>query len=649
MWLKNILKNKWILLLGIILFATTAGYSQIPEITVIYPRPGQIVTAVDSTFIFGHLSENLPCKPKEAVLRINGLPVEVHRDGGFIAFLPVSPGLFTFKIDAYLKKDFENTEKSRFPEAIASTALDVYIPEPLRSLPDDTLQIAGDYRPPSGNLTLTAGDMLTVAFLGTPGMIGWFSIDGVVDSIPVSETAPGQQPYWGEHVFGVGDVPDSLLIRGLYTGYYIVPPDVSAADVKINYHLTPNKKKILDSLMAMVFPMNILEVHKKISLCDKITAQSGYTVSLNPPDYPFTVLFTDSVQILRHGPRRGYFSCFQPAGVQALVVAREGDWYRARLSQTQYAWINKNAVKVLPRGIMPPESYLKSIRTYNFKDRLLIECPLSGQHPFRIIEDDKRTLRIQLFGVTSDTDWIRYDFSDSLIDIMTWSQPEKNLYEIRLELRRDIWGYDTYYEGNTFYFQLNKAPHDTRRLKGKTVVIDPGHSQDPGAIGPTGYTEDRANLGIALVLKDMLKASGVKVVMTREDDRHLPLYERPVIAKKNKADLFISIHNNALPDGVNPFINNGVSTYYYHPHSMTLARCIQAELLKTTGQADYGLYHGNLAVNRPTQYPAVLVECSFIILPEQEARLKTYKFRKQIATAIIKGIENFLEDYDHER
>jgi N-acetylmuramoyl-L-alanine amidase len=136
--------------------------------------------------------------------------------------------------------------------------------------------------------------------------------------------------------------------------------------------------------------------------------------------------------------------------------------------------------------------------------------------------------------------------------------------------------------------------------------------------------------------------------MTRSDNSPVPLYVRPVIAKQYDADLFISIHNNALPDGVNPFENNGTSSYYYHPHSINLAKQIHRQMIKETGLDDYGLYHGNLAVNRPTQYPAVLVECAFMILPEQEALIKNKKFHKKVAKAITTGIETFLKEYDHD-
>jgi len=179
-------------------------------------------------------------------------------------------------------------------------------------------------------------------------------------------------------------------------------------------------------------------------------------------------------------------------------------------------------------------------------------------------------------------------------------------------------------------------------------VIDPGHSSDPGAIGPTGYTEAEANLGISLQLQKELEKRGAIVIMTRDDTSHVDLYARPAIAKLAGADLFVSVHNNALPDGVNPWANNGTSSYYYHPHSLSLAREIHARMIDATKLPDHGLFHGNLAVLRPTQYPAVLVECAFMLIPEQETALKGEDFRKKVAKAIREGIEQFLKRYERE-
>lgn len=115
-------------------------------------------------------------------------------------------------------------------------------------------------------------------------------------------------------------------------------------------------------------------------------------------------------------------------------------------------------------------------------------------------------------------------------------------------------------------------------------------------MGPTGLREKDANLAIALELKRALEDRRALVLMTRSDDSGVALYDRPRIAKGFDPDVFISVHNNALPDGVNPFFNNGSSTFYYHPHSQELAADVQRHLVKATGLPDYGLYHGNFAV-----------------------------------------------------
>ncbi len=619
---------------------------QQPLIKVIYPKPYQVVTASDSMFILGHL-ENVG-SDWIAKLKINESPIKLHSQNQFLAFVPIQPDSFTFVLVAELTP--KKSQAGLEPISITSQVR-VYIPPPIRNIPLDTMVIAKEYNPPKGDLVLTAGDELFVSFLGTPVHRAWFSIPGVVDSAPMSETRPQNQTYWGEAVFGAGAVPESLLVQGNYTGFWTVPQNARIDTAHIVYHLAPpHPVAILAKLLTSPNDTVASKLSKYLMLkkIPSVSSNSSYRVTLNSPDYPFTVRFVDSVQTVRHGPMKGYQSIFQPKDIEALVVGAEGDWHKIQLSKMQFGWVHDTSIERLGPGIRPPVSYLKTIRAGSTGNKLVLELPLSGKHPFKLIEDDRNTLRLQLFGVITDTDWIRYESDDSLVDLITWSQPEEGLYEIKIELNEKIWGYDTYYQGNTFILELRKPPDNVKSIRGKVIVIDPGHSADPGSIGPTGYTEAEANLGIALALKNKLESRGAKVIMTRMDQSHVPLYERPIIAKLNGADLFVSVHNNALPDGVNPYTNNGTSTYYYHPHSIDLGRAIHKEMLKATALPDHGFYHGNLAVNRPTQYPAVLVECAFMIIPEQEAMLKTDAFRRKVADAITRGIENFLKDFDRE-
>jgi len=619
-----------ILIIAFMTFALAVNAEQ-PSIKVIYPKKGATIGAVDSTFIFGSVTPG-------SNLIINGMQIPVHEDGGYLAFLPLVPGSFNFEIEASNGMD---TSRLVWP---------VNVPEPIRSFSYDSLRIT-DRTQTLGNKVLSVGDQLRVEIQATPGCMAYFSIPGYTDSMPMAETAPRIQPYWGESVFGTGAVPESLKIKGIYSGFLDIDQRQITDSTRIIFHLrAPGFLEIWGRTISRTIDdldFKSLELLKYGNT--EITDSSRFYVSINSEDFPRLVEFTDSVQIIRVGPRSGYLSVFQPAGVKALAVGREGEWLKLILSETREGWVNINSVKFLKPGLPAPQSKLRSIRTFSNEQNLTVELPLSDRHPFRIEEIDERTVVIYIYGVTSDTDWIRYDFEDKDLMLATWKQEEPLLYSLKFNFKSPIWGYNAYYSGNILKLQFNKAPHDIDRLKDKMIVIDPGHSADPGAIGPTGLTEAEANLNIALELRRELVKRGARVVMTREDMSDVALYDRTKIAVAFDADLFISIHNNALPDGVNPFVNNGVSTYYYHPHSIELARAIQRELLKNLKLNDYGLYHGNLAVNRPTQYPAVLVECAFIILPEQEAMLKSDKFREKVARAIRKGIEKFLEEYEDEQ
>jgi N-acetylmuramoyl-L-alanine amidase len=103
----------------------------------------------------------------------------------------------------------------------------------------------------------------------------------------------------------------------------------------------------------------------------------------------------------------------------------------------------------------------------------------------------------------------------------------------------------------------------------------------------------------------------------------------------------VSIHLNALPDGVNPFTVHGTGTYYFTPHSELLARFVQSGMVRYMGLRDLGVYYDNLAVLRPSWMPAVLCEGAFIMIPEQEAALRTPEFQDAYASGVAEGLERY--------
>jgi N-acetylmuramoyl-L-alanine amidase len=106
----------------------------------------------------------------------------------------------------------------------------------------------------------------------------------------------------------------------------------------------------------------------------------------------------------------------------------------------------------------------------------------------------------------------------------------------------------------------------------------------------------------------------------------------------------VSLHNNAFPDGVDPFANNGTTSFFNAPQSLGLARAAQRELLRELGLRDLGIALADLALVRTTWMPSVLTETMFLMIPEQEAALRDPAAQDRIARAHLRAIESFLRE-----
>ncbi|NOZ21706.1 MAG: hypothetical protein GXP25_11550 [Planctomycetes bacterium] len=221
------------------------------------------------------------------------------------------------------------------------------------------------------------------------------------------------------------------------------------------------------------------------------------------------------------------------------------------------------------------------------------------------------------------------------------------------------------------------------------VVIDPGHGgKDPGALGCYGVKEKNVVLAIGLELKRILASKKLDVVMTREDDTFISLDDRPMIANRERADLFISIHANASRSSG----AHGFETYYvedrgpystiarglmaariadpspkaigceavlssvakaivfcalmeeYRIESYELARCIQSSLGGVLSTENRGAKTNHpLRVLRKSHCPGVLVEIGFVTNPGTARRLQNPRHIHKIAEGIADGIMKFVK------
>ena len=181
------------------------------------------------------------------------------------------------------------------------------------------------------------------------------------------------------------------------------------------------------------------------------------------------------------------------------------------------------------------------------------------------------------------------------------------------------------------------GPDDVTR---PLVVIDAGHGgRDPGAVGH-GLREKDVTLGLALALKDaLLKQGGIRVALTREDDRLLALAERPEIARRMGADLFVSIHADSAGEE-SPVSGASVYTLSTKASSAAAARFARRENdadrlngLSIEGQSQaVSAILIDLSQRRAQQESA---EFAGLILREGEGRLEFHPGPRRSADLVV--------------
>lgn len=188
-----------------------------------------------------------------------------------------------------------------------------------------------------------------------------------------------------------------------------------------------------------------------------------------------------------------------------------------------------------------------------------------------------------------------------------------------------------------------------------TVVIDAGHGgADPGKVGINKAEEKDINLKIAKKVKKILEKKGIKVIMTREDDTMLAknrngskkvqdMKERVKLINGAVPEFAVSIHQNSYHDEA----IHGAQVFYYKHSSEgeQLAAVMQKALLsidkdnRRQPKADDTYY-----LLKRTEVPTIIVECGFLSNPEEAEKLVTDEYQKQVAEAIVKGIEACMKD-----
>jgi N-acetylmuramoyl-L-alanine amidase len=227
------------------------------------------------------------------------------------------------------------------------------------------------------------------------------------------------------------------------------------------------------------------------------------------------------------------------------------------------------------------------------------------------------------------------------------------------------------------------------RNKVQVVVIDPGHGgKDPGAVGNIIKEKDVV-LDIALKLGKYIEENfdDVKVIYTRKTDVFVELHERAQIANDAKADLFISIHANAVsksralgtetfvigrskddenfelakkensvillednyetkyqgfdPNSIDSYIIFSVMQKTYQGHSLAMAKMVQDEFEQRAKRVNRGVKQAGFVVLWRTTMPSILVETGFLTHPDEEKYLASEEGKDYLASAMLRAFRQY--------
>ncbi|HEX9939085.1 MAG TPA: N-acetylmuramoyl-L-alanine amidase [Longimicrobium sp.] len=583
-------------------------------IDVVYPAEGAALTAADSNFIFGSVGNG------QARLTINGQPVEVAANGAFLGFLPVpANGVYDIVAEVRSGGQTQQAQQRR------SVRVPVRQEPPAAGGP---LSIVAGSVTPSGALTVAEGEPVTVRFRATPGASARLLLaDG--SSVPLVERRVAERSTGFQQDAAqpreLAEYAGTLAPRAAISTADGAAPTVAAVDARAGravIQLVRGRDTLRMALPAAVGLLRPGETRVAVAAGDR----------------------ADSTVIAQALPGGNTpYQWFFPVGTRFVVTGEREGFLRARLDDDVHVWIDARSLRLLPAGTPAPEGTVGTVRVVPAAEWVDLRLSTSDRLPFRVNAEGSE-IRVEVFGAQTRTNWAHYGPDDPLVRRLSWDQPRDGVFTARLETAEPVWGWRSFYDaGGTLVIRVRRPPRidRARPLAGRFVAVDAGHPPG-GAIGPTRLTEAEANLAISKRLVRMLRDAGARVMETRPDTAGVALGARPLAAERANAELLVSVHNNAFPDGVNPFTNNGTTAFYNAPQGMELTRAFQRELIAELGLRDLGIARADLALVRSTWFPATLTESMFLMVPQQEAALRDPAVQERIARAHFRAIESFL-------
>lgn len=332
------------------------------------------------------------------------------------------------------------------------------------------------------------------------------------------------------------------------------------------------------------------------------------------------------------------------SGVVMRVVDSVNTDYKVQLSKNHFAYIPKTNTQRLPCKVPAPYHLTSSWRVYGDDQFDYVSIGLDERLPYRSIQQiGPSRIAVDIFGATSNTNWISQFRSVKEIKNAWYEQTDDDVMRVYIELAHpQHWGYHIGYDstGQKLVIRVKRQPEELKIRKLK-IAIDAGHGGNN--IGATGATskipEKEYTLRISHALNKLLKRKGITTFMTREVDTTLSMVERVEMLSAENPDLLISIHLNSSGNA----LIKGTSTYYRYIGFRSLSQSILQRMLELPLMEAGNVGGFNFSLNGPTDYPNSLVEVAFLSNTDDERKILDPRFHDAVAKKIYRGIQDWLK------
>lgn len=338
------------------------------------------------------------------------------------------------------------------------------------------------------------------------------------------------------------------------------------------------------------------------------------------------------------------------------VLGAQGDWYQVLVEGSKTGWIANwlaEAVTGQANGVVNNLT-VSAIVDENRQSKVTLQSGLGNKVS---VSEPSAGQLVLLVDNNSAASFSAQSASGLLKQVMAEQVGNK----VRVKITVDPQAYSIVHEENgVLTVTARRYSNATAGVAGKIIVLDPGHGNlkenglvDPGAIGlAMGYTDREVGEAVALKLKNLLEAQGATVILTRDlqqAPQAMTLKDRADIANRAQADVFVSIHGNALEGNT---AKNGAEIHYWGSNDLTpsaqrsirqtLAETVKSSFASATGQVCV-VKESNFAVLRENDCPSILVETGYLSNAEEEALLATDAYQMKIAQGILNGLQVFFQ------